>query len=67
VDTLLSLTTAQIEVTVDPARLRLSRLPVLQGDNQRLMAATGWQPTITLAKSLRDILDDCRRRISLTE
>lgn len=66
-DTLLSYSQAKIEVSVDPSRLRASRLPILQGDNSRLVAATGWQPTISFTQSLRDILDDCRRSLSATE
>jgi GDP-4-dehydro-6-deoxy-D-mannose reductase len=66
-DTLVSYSQSKIEVTVDPARLRASRLPILQGDNSRLVAATGWQPTLTFEQSLRDILDDCRRSLSATE
>lgn len=66
-DTLLSFSEKQIEVSVDPARLRTSRLPILQGDNSRLVAATGWQPVIPFAQSLRDILDTCRHSLSATE
>lgn len=65
-DTLLSDTTARISVEVDPARLRPSRLPVLQGDITRLQAATGWQPQYSFEQTLRDILDDCRQRVAHT-
>lgn len=62
-DTLLKYTTAQIDVQVDPARKRPSRIPILQGDITRLKQATGWQPLIPFDQTLRDILNDCRRRI----
>lgn len=63
-DTLLAQTTHRIRVQVDTARLRPSRVPVLQGDITRLQQATGWQPQIAFADSLRDILDDCRQRVA---
>jgi len=62
-DTLLQHTTARIEVQVDPARKRPSRIPILQGDITRLKHATDWQPLIPFDQTLRDILNDCRQRI----
>lgn len=65
-DTLLKLTSKHIEVMTDPARLRPSRIPVLQGDITRLQQATNWQPSIPFEQTLHDILDDCRARIART-
>ncbi len=62
-DTLLALTRARIEVRVDPSRLRPADVPVLVGDNAKLVAATGWQPRIPLDETLRDLLDDWRARV----
>lgn len=62
-NTLLSLTTVSIDVQLDPARLRPSAIPILQGDASRLREATGWIPQIPFETSLRDLLDDCRQRI----
>jgi GDP-4-dehydro-6-deoxy-D-mannose reductase len=52
-----------VEIKVDPARLRPSDVPVLVGDPTRLRAATGWEPRISLEQTLRDLLEDWRRRV----
>lgn len=61
-DVLLGLSQAQISVEQDPARLRASDIPVLVGDARKLREATGWEPTIPLETSLRDILEWWRKR-----
>lgn len=61
-DLLLSMTRAKIEVKQDPARLRPSDVPVLQGDASKFKAATGWEPTIPFEQTLRDMLDHWRAR-----
>lgn len=63
-DILLSLTTAKIDVQPDPARLRPSVIPVLEGDISRISQATGWTPQIPFENTLRDLLEDCRRRVT---
>lgn len=62
-DILLSYSSIQIEIRVDEARLRPSRIPILQGDYTRLHQATGWQPLIPFEQTLRDVLDECRQRV----
>jgi GDP-4-dehydro-6-deoxy-D-mannose reductase len=37
------------------------------GDNARLRDSTGWSPSYTLEESLRDLLEDCRRRVGAGE
>ncbi len=37
-------------------------LPVLRGDNTKLVADTGWRPEVPLDRTLTDLLDDCRTR-----
>ena len=61
-DCLLGMTSARIEVRQDPARLRPSDVPILRGDNQKFVKATGWQPTIPFDQTLRDMLDYWRAR-----
>lgn len=65
-DGLLSLTDKRIDVRVDPDKLRPVDVPVVQGDYSRLHTATGWQPQIPFEQTLRDVLDDCRRRVQQT-
>jgi GDP-4-dehydro-6-deoxy-D-mannose reductase len=46
-----------VEVRTDPARLRPSDEPILQGDNSKLRAATGWEPTIGIEQIVDELLD----------
>lgn len=62
-ETLLSFSVSDITVQVDQARLRPSRIPILQSDIFRLTAATGWLPMIPFEQTLRDVLEDCRQRV----
>jgi GDP-4-dehydro-6-deoxy-D-mannose reductase len=65
-DTLLSFSTAQVELAADPARLRPSDVPISVCDNTRLKRATGWEPRIDLRDSLRDLLDWWRMEVRAT-
>ena len=53
---------ARVPITVrqDPERMRPADEPILQGDNRKLCAATGWQPEVSLEESARRILDHWR-------
>ena len=62
-ETLLDLTSVEVEVALDPERLRPSDVPASVCDNRRLVAATGWRPRIELRDSLRDLLDSWRERV----
>ena len=53
--------TVPIEVEVDPEKLRPVDVPVLVGDHGKLTAATGWQPEISMAQTLADILAEQRQ------
>jgi GDP-4-dehydro-6-deoxy-D-mannose reductase len=66
-DTLLAMTPAQIEVKLDPARLRPSDVPISVCDNSRLARATGWQPQVDLQRSLQDLLDAWRTEVQSHE
>jgi GDP-4-dehydro-6-deoxy-D-mannose reductase len=44
-----------VEVRDDPARMRPADLPLSVGDATKLRAATGWEPNIAFAASIRDI------------
>lgn len=45
-----------VEVRQDPTRLRPSDEPILQGDNSKLRAATGWEPTIGIEEIVEELL-----------
>lgn len=64
VEILLGMATEDIKVEVDEARLRPLDLPRLAGDNSKLIQATGWKPEIPIEQMLRDVLEDCRQRVS---
>ena len=61
-DLLLSLSTAKINVELDPERLRPSDIPVAVGNARLLQETTGWQPKIPLQDTLRELLDYWRRQ-----
>lgn len=46
-----------VTVQVDPSRLRPSDEPLLLGDNTRLRAATGWEPTISMETIVEELLE----------
>ncbi|ANI17985.1 epimerase [Pseudomonas citronellolis] len=46
----------RINVEVNPAFVRANEIPVLRGDNQRLLAATGFAPRQDLKQTLEDML-----------
>ena len=56
-DTLLSFSTKKISVKIDPQRFRPADVPDIICDNKKLVELTGWQPQISLAKTLQDTLD----------
>jgi GDP-4-dehydro-6-deoxy-D-mannose reductase len=62
-DNLVALSRTQVEVEVDPERLRPSDVEVLIGDASKFHADTGWEPTIPLEQTLEDLLDFWRERV----
>ena len=48
---------AEVTFELDPERLRPVDVPVVRGDNSKLVAATGWSTTIPLEQTLSEILD----------
>jgi GDP-4-dehydro-6-deoxy-D-mannose reductase len=46
-----------IEPYPDPSLVRPGDIPYLVGDPSKLRSATGWSPTITLERTLRDMVD----------
>lgn len=56
-----------VEVRVDPARLRPGDEPILQGDNRKLCAATGWVPRISIDAIVTELLDYWRARVSASD
>ncbi len=62
-DILLSLSSVDVKVEVDPKRLRPSDVPILLADASKFISRTGWQPRIPFEQTLRDLLDYWRERV----
>lgn len=62
-DMLLEHSEVDVEVEVDPNRLRAADIPCLVGDHSRFSDATDWQPEIPLENTLGDLLDWWRQNI----
>ena len=62
-DMLLAHSEVDVEVEVDPNRLRAADIPCLVGDHSRFSDATDWQPEIPLEQTLGDLLDWWRQNI----
>ncbi len=63
VETLVARARVPVEIRVDPERYRPNDTPVLLGNPARLIAETGWHPSITFEQMLTDVLDDWRARV----
>jgi GDP-4-dehydro-6-deoxy-D-mannose reductase len=63
-DLLLSMSDAEVEVEIDPQRLRPSDVEVLLADSSKFRNETGWEPVIPLETTLSDLLDYWRQRIA---
>ena len=53
-----------VEIRDDPERMRPADVPLVLGDATKFRSATGWEPSISLATSLRDIYADARERVA---
>ena len=63
-DRLLALSDTEVDVQVDPERLRPSDVEILLGDFSKFRSDTGWEPTIPLDQTLKDTLDYWRQKLS---
>ena len=61
-DILLALSEIDIEVRVDPSRMRPVDVPEIRGDSAKLRRDTGWRPSLSFEETLQDVLADCRQR-----
>lgn len=64
-DLLLARAREGLRFEVDPALLRPVDVPVLRGSHDKLTAATGWEPELSLEATLADLLDDWRARLAV--
>ncbi|MXW42446.1 MAG: NAD-dependent epimerase/dehydratase family protein [Acidimicrobiia bacterium] len=61
---LLKMAKTPMSVQQNEHLLRPVEVPVLRGDNSKLLATTGWKPAIALPETLADVLSDARHRVS---
>jgi GDP-4-dehydro-6-deoxy-D-mannose reductase len=57
----------QVSARIDAARIQKNDIPVQVGSYRKLHKLTGWNPRISLKKSLADLLDDWRERVKEEE
>ena len=60
VDAFLAKARVPIKPVVDPTLLRPTDEPVIWGDNAKLVAATGYKPTVPLERTVEDMLKQVR-------
>jgi GDP-4-dehydro-6-deoxy-D-mannose reductase len=63
-DQLLALSSVEVRVERDPARLRPSDAPPQLADCRKIERQAGWRPYCTLTDSLRAVLQDWRTRVA---
>ncbi len=63
-DTLIRCATTKISVRKDPELCRPSDIPILLGDNSKLVADTGWSPQYEMKQTLEDVLAASREEFS---
>jgi nucleoside-diphosphate-sugar epimerase len=56
-----------LTVNVDAARVRTTDIGLACGDASRARGLLGWSPSVAWSQTLRDVLDDWRRRIGAGE
>lgn len=62
-DEMLAISSAQIQVTQDPERMRPSDIPTATGSTQAMRDTTGWQPTTDLRETLQQLLTYWREQV----
>ena len=60
---MLGMASRPMRLVPDPLLERPVDVPILVGDAGRLRAATGWTPELDLATTVKDVLEDARRRV----
>jgi GDP-4-dehydro-6-deoxy-D-mannose reductase len=61
-DLLLSMSRTRVSVQRDPARMRPADTPVVLGSLSRIRDETGWQPVLSIERTLADLLDYWRQQ-----
>jgi GDP-4-dehydro-6-deoxy-D-mannose reductase len=59
---LVEIAEVDVDVRIDPAKVRASELPALVGDSSKIRAL-GWTPRRTLRETLRDVVDNAESEL----
>ena len=59
-----SLVSGEVAIETDPSKLRGHEADMICGNPEKIFAATGWRPQIPLSKTVSDLLDYWRCRIT---
>jgi GDP-4-dehydro-6-deoxy-D-mannose reductase len=51
-----------VQLVEDPSLMRPVEIPIMRGSIEKLHELTGWEPSIPLATSLNDVVEDLRSR-----
>ena len=62
-DMIISMSSAKIEVMVDPNKIRPVDVPIIEADIRKINEETGWKPEIPFSQTVKEILDYWRERI----
>ena len=54
---------AEIQVEIDPAKLRPVEIPVIRADISKLQRDTGWTPEIPLEQTIAETLDVWKQQL----
>ena len=59
-----TLAACEVEIRVDPPRMRPADVPELRGDHRKITADTGWEPATPMDDTLQWLLDDWTERLT---
>jgi GDP-4-dehydro-6-deoxy-D-mannose reductase len=62
-DLIIANATTQIQVQIDPAKIRPVDVAIIEADITKLQLLTGWSPTIALEQTIRETLDYWRDQL----
>lgn len=62
-DMIISKSSREIEVKVDPNKIRPVDVPIIEADTTKLKSATGWEQRIPLEQTIQETLDYWRARV----
>jgi GDP-4-dehydro-6-deoxy-D-mannose reductase len=65
IDILAELLQVNIQASIDPSKIRPNDNRIIIGDNTKIIEHTGWQPQISLQKSLQDLICYWKNELNL--